>query len=185
LTSFFAFSCRRLCPWYPRRCSRRPQRRLWVAFLRVPVDVHAVWVAGAARRQGAHGSRGRRRARAVYAGVASRSRVGRAVWRLIREVIPSLANTLRRCHSTVRGLRNRRAPISGLDSPSRASRAICSSWGGSASRSRLAARGSDDSAARDHGCLGLPGGDQDDVLLLARCIGDRDRRDRVLLLAGG
>jgi hypothetical protein len=49
-------------------------------------------------------------------------------------VIPSLANTLRRCHSTVRGLRNRRAPTSGLDSPSRASRSICSSWGVSWSR---------------------------------------------------
>ena len=38
-----------------------------------------------------------------------------------RERIPSLPNTLRRCHSTVRGLRNSRAPISGFDSPSRAS----------------------------------------------------------------
>ena len=41
--------------------------------------------------------------------------------------IPSLANTLRRCHSTVRGLRKSRAPISGFDSPSRASCAICRS----------------------------------------------------------
>ena len=44
-----------------------------------------------------------------------------------REWIPSLLNTLRRCHSTVRGLRNSRAPISGFDSPSRASPAICRS----------------------------------------------------------
>ena len=46
------------------------------------------------------------------------------------ERMPSLANTLRRCHSTVRGLRKSRAPISGFDRPSRASRAICSSCGG-------------------------------------------------------
>ena len=44
--------------------------------------------------------------------------------------MPSLVNTLRRCHSTVRGLRKSRAPISGFDSPSRASRAICASCGG-------------------------------------------------------
>src|SRR5450631_54765 len=41
--------------------------------------------------------------------------------------MPSLANTLRRCHSTVRGLRNSWVLISGFDSPSRASRAICAS----------------------------------------------------------
>ena len=51
-----------------------------------------------------------------------------------RERIPSLANTLRRCHSTVRGLRNSCAPISGFDNPSRASRAICRSCGVSSSR---------------------------------------------------
>ena len=37
-----------------------------------------------------------------------------------RERIPSLLNTLRRCHSTVRGLRKSRAPISGFERPSRA-----------------------------------------------------------------
>ena len=36
-----------------------------------------------------------------------------------RELMPSLVNTLRRCHSTVRRLRNSRAPISGFESPSR------------------------------------------------------------------
>ena len=44
--------------------------------------------------------------------------------------MPSLVNTLRRCHSTVRADRNSWAPISGFDRPSRASRAICSSCGG-------------------------------------------------------
>ena len=48
----------------------------------------------------------------------------------MREVIPSLANTLPRCHSTVRELRKSRAPISGLDRPSRASPAIWRSWPG-------------------------------------------------------
>ena len=46
----------------------------------------------------------------------------------LREVIPSLAKTLPRWCWTVRGLRNSRAPMSGLDSPSRASRAIWVSW---------------------------------------------------------
>ena len=45
----------------------------------------------------------------------------------LREVMPSFTNTLRRCHSTVRGLRNIRPPISRFESPSRASRAICAS----------------------------------------------------------
>ena len=40
-----------------------------------------------------------------------------------RELIPSLVNTLPRCHSTVRALRNSWAPISVLVWPSRASRA--------------------------------------------------------------
>ena len=42
--------------------------------------------------------------------------------------MPSLVKTFLRCHSTVRGLRNSRAPISGLESPSPASRAIWLSW---------------------------------------------------------
>ena len=43
--------------------------------------------------------------------------------------MPSLANTLRRCHSTVRVLMNSSAAISGLVRPSRASRMMCSSCG--------------------------------------------------------
>ena len=43
--------------------------------------------------------------------------------------MPSLPNTLRRCHSTVRGLRNSCAPISGFVLPSAARCAICSSCG--------------------------------------------------------
>ena len=45
----------------------------------------------------------------------------------MRELIPSFVNTLRRCYSTVRGLMNSWAPISGFVSPSRASRATCAS----------------------------------------------------------
>src|ERR1700754_4254429 len=47
----------------------------------------------------------------------------------LRELMPSLVKTLRRWYLTVRGLMNSRVPISGFDSPSRASRAICASWG--------------------------------------------------------
>ena len=46
-----------------------------------------------------------------------------------RELISSLANTLRRCHSTVRRPMNKRAAISWLARPSRASWAISSSCG--------------------------------------------------------
>ena len=53
-------------------------------------------------------------------------------WR--RDRIPSLENTWRRCHSMVRGLRNRRAAISGFESPSLASWAIWRSCGVRSSR---------------------------------------------------
>ena len=36
-----------------------------------------------------------------------------------------MANTFRKCHSTVRGLMNSRLPTSGLDSPARSISAIC------------------------------------------------------------
>ena len=45
----------------------------------------------------------------------------------LRELIPSLPNVLVRCHSTVRGLRNSWAPISGFVCPSAARRATCTS----------------------------------------------------------
>src|SRR5215472_7142791 len=48
-------------------------------------------------------------------------------WR--REVRSSLVKTLARWYSTVRGLRNSWAAISGFDRPARASRAIWVSWG--------------------------------------------------------
>jgi hypothetical protein len=48
--------------------------------------------------------------------------------------MPSLANTLRRCHSTVRALRKSSAPIWEFVYPSRARRAICRSWAVSSTR---------------------------------------------------
>ena len=42
--------------------------------------------------------------------------------------MPSLVNTLLKWYLTVRGLMNNRVPISGLERPSRASRAIRASW---------------------------------------------------------
>ena len=56
----------------------------------------------------------------------------RSSW--LRELMSSLVNTLRRWYSTVRGLMNSRAPISGFERPSRASRAIWASWAVSSSR---------------------------------------------------
>jgi hypothetical protein len=51
----------------------------------------------------------------------------------LRELIPSLPNTLPRCHSTVRGLRKSWAPISGFVCPPAATRATCASCGVSSS----------------------------------------------------
>src|SRR6516164_488098 len=69
----------------------------------------------------------------------SRPLPGSARWSCRRELISSLVNTLRRCHSTVRGLRNSWAAISGLDRPARASCAICASCGVSVSRASMVA----------------------------------------------
>ena len=55
-----------------------------------------------------------------------------AVRSCLRELMPSFAKTLRRCHSTVRALMNSWAPISGFDRPSLARRAI---WASCAVRS--------------------------------------------------
>ena len=52
----------------------------------------------------------------------------------LRELISSLVNTLRRWYSTVRGLMNSLAPISGFVCLSLAMRAICASWGVRTSR---------------------------------------------------
>src|SRR5215469_9575881 len=48
---------------------------------------------------------------------------GRTRWSWPRELMPNLANTLRRWYWTVRGLMNSRVLICGMDSPSQASRA--------------------------------------------------------------
>jgi hypothetical protein len=58
------------------------------------------------------------------AGTSSEPELGSATASSRREWMSSLVNTLRRCHSTVRGLRKSCAAISGFESPSRASRAI-------------------------------------------------------------
>ena len=47
---------------------------------------------------------------------------GRVSRSAARELTPSFRKTLRICHSTVRGLMNIRAPISGFDRPLPASR---------------------------------------------------------------
>ena len=57
-----------------------------------------------------------------------------------RELMSSLVNTLCRWYSTVRGLMNSWAPISGFVRPSRAMRAIWASWGVSTSRSPVRLR---------------------------------------------
>ena len=51
----------------------------------------------------------------------------------LRELIPSFPSTLPRCHSSVRGLRNSRAPISGFVCPPAARRATWASCGVSSS----------------------------------------------------
>ncbi len=65
-------------------------------------------------------------AQAPDRGTASRSS--------LREARPSFENTLRKCHSTVRGLMNNSAPISGFVRPSPASRVISASCGVRSSR---------------------------------------------------
>ena len=68
----------------------------------------------------------------------------RSSW--LRELMSSLVKTLRRWYWTVRGLMNSRVPISGFESPSRASRAIWASW--AVSSSRVSTRALADGLAR-------------------------------------
>ena len=60
---------------------------------------------------------GRPRTRASYARTTAAPASESAEGISLRELIPSLPKTLCRCHSTVRGLRNSWAPISGLVCP--------------------------------------------------------------------
>ena len=95
----------------------------------------------------------------------------------LREVIPNFVNTLPRWYWTVRVLMNSRVPISGLDRPPRASRAIWASCSVSASpgestRSGLARRETRnlqrrrDHPARDPAqCHHLISGGLDDVFV--------------------
>ena len=64
--------------------------------------------------------------------IGNQSRWNRASW--VRELMPSLANTLRRWKSTVRGLRNSWAATSRVGSPRATNRATWSSWGVSCRR---------------------------------------------------
>jgi hypothetical protein len=59
--------------------------------------------------------------------------VGQCRASFLREPAPSFPNTLRRCHSTVRGLRNSWAAISGFVCPPTAGPATCTSCGVSSS----------------------------------------------------
>ena len=59
---------------------------------------------------------------------AARPARGSARASLVRELMPSLAKTLRRWYSTVWLLMKSCAPISAFERPSRARRAICASW---------------------------------------------------------
>jgi hypothetical protein len=102
--------------------------------------------------------------------VASLPSSGSAVWSSRREVMPSFVNTLRRCRSTVRELRNSSAPISGFGRPSLARQAICRSRGGQLVTRRLG-------ALVDR----LPGGQQ----LAAGAVGERLGLHRGEHLVGG
>ena len=88
----------------------------------------------------------------------------------LRELMSSLVNTLRRWYSTVRGLMNSLAPISGFVCLSLASRAICASWGVRTSRvSTVRLR------------RGLAGGQQ----LAAGALGERLGADPAEAVVGG
>ena len=101
-------SYRPTCPRTPTRpsgCDLR-QRRFWPCSLPARVGdrtrIHPPWLVlpGWARRA----SSSVPSPRGCYAGAAAKRAFGSASWRPLRELIPSLLNTLRRCHSTVRAL---------------------------------------------------------------------------------
>ena len=94
-----------------------------------------------------------------------------------RDRMLSLLYTLRRWNSTVRGLRNSRAPMSGFDRPSRASCAICFSCGVRSSRATRARRPRD--PAR-----GDPGADAGEIRT-EKDVDPRVDHERVALLRCG
>src|SRR4030081_2749019 len=113
-------------------------------------------------------------------------RAFRSSW---REMMSSFGNTLRRWYSTVRGLMNSRAPISGFVCPSAAKRAICASWGVRLSRvSGARLRGGSPVAGRAPGGVAgralarvLAGGEQ----LTAGALGEGVGPDAREQLVGG
>ena len=99
--------------------SMSESRSCWTSSMRSAVDGASSAATGGVCPPVDPVDTGRRR---PVAGAASRHTVGIAAsaggsadGNPLRELIPSLANTLRRCHSTVRGLMNSWAPISGLE----------------------------------------------------------------------
>ena len=78
------------------------------------------------------------RMRLAWPGAAGSA--GRIRWSWPRELMPSLVKTLCRWYLSMRGLMNSRAPISGSDRPSLASRATWASWAVSASLARRRGR---------------------------------------------
>jgi hypothetical protein len=107
--------------------SRRADPGIWPLARTGRSEVPATRGAGGRSRHVVRRAHGR-------AVVGPRSRYARPTWSPLaarnaaqssrRELIPSFAYTLRRCHSTVRELRKSCAPISGFERPSSASRTI-------------------------------------------------------------
>src|SRR5579859_6375465 len=93
------------------------------------ITCYTLTLAGLLLFAGTQGDRyGRKRIFLTGVVTARPSQPARTRWSWLRELTPSLVKTLPRWYWTVRVLMNRREPISGLDRPSRASRATCASW---------------------------------------------------------